>query len=87
MSESDRLSQILSKITPDRLRSIVGQLVSQRPAARREGLSLHDIIAAFAAGAEWGSGREEWRAQLRIKAAIIETLSQMPDLGYAEGDA
>ena len=87
MTTEGTLERILSQVTPDHVRALVLARVRESPADAASGVSLLTLIDLLCQGADLGSGREGWSAQLALKAAIRAAVVLLPDLRYVEGDA
>lgn len=87
MSIQDVVEEILSELTPARLRKVILDMVEERCIDGPAGLSLFRVVDALAGARDLGSGAEGWRARIKIKGAVIEMLDQVPEMKYVEGDA
>jgi hypothetical protein len=87
VSSQQTLEQILTGLTPKRLREIILDLSSKQTADTREGVSVHFIMDAVAQGVNLYDGPEGWEAQLRFKKAIQDAVALIPGMRYMEGDA
>jgi len=81
------LQQIIAKLTPERLREIIFDIAKSQAIGSRSGVSLPFILDALAEGFDLGTGAEGWRAQLRLRRAIMATVALIPGMQYVEGDA
>jgi hypothetical protein len=84
---SSRLQPILATLTPDRLAALVHELAARQPARARDNVSVLDIQEELLQGRDLGSPAEAWEAQLALKRAIADTIAQIPDMEYVEGDS
>ena len=87
MSITETVEQILADLAPDKLQAIIMGLSSTRAADDRAGVPLPAIIDALTGPEGLGEGPEAWRAQLKLKQAIKETVAQIPGMRYIEGDS
>ena len=87
MNRQVALNDILSGLTPERLKEIVLGIAKTRPVHDRSGVSLPSIVDDLTRGVDLGTGAEAWAAQLKLKQAIIETVALIPGMQYVEGDA
>lgn len=78
---------LLASLTPARVREVVLGIAAAKPAARQTGVSMPDVVDGALIGVELAEGPDGWRARMRVKAAIVAALAEVPGLTYVEGDA
>jgi len=87
MSQESKLQQVLSELTPARLRDLLLNLAAQQSPELRSSVALPAILEALGGGLNLDEGPEGWRAQLALRRAIRETVAQIPRMRYVEGDS
>ncbi len=79
---ADRLSEIISQLTPERLREVILGLSAGQPQENRSGVSLESIVGALAAEADLGEGSARFRSYQRLKQAIQDGVAQNQGMKY-----
>ena len=79
---TDRLSQIISQLTPEHLREVIIGLAEGQPPENRSGVSLESIVGALATETDLGGGSARFRSYQRIKQAIQDGVAQIPGMRY-----
>jgi len=87
MGANEVIDQILGSLSPSVLRERVTRLADLQPRNARSDVSLLTLMTALTEGEDLGAGSEAWSAQLRLRRAIIETISQVDGMCFVEGDS
>ncbi|MFH1086156.1 MAG: hypothetical protein V1772_10385 [Chloroflexota bacterium] len=87
MTVSETVDRILASLTSERLREIILDLSAAQAADTRSAVSVPDVAAVVAGGADLGVGADEWAAQMRLKRAIKELVGGLAGMRYVEGDS
>ena len=83
----DPLRRILDGLTAERLRTLILDLAKLRPAGDHSGVPLPAIMDSLTEGLDLGAGSKGWRAELKLRTAIIDRVAMIPGMEYVEGDS
>ena len=87
MEANPRLRSVLEGLTPEALAALVRELAAGQPAGARSDVPVTMLMERLLRGVDLGSPAEAWAAQLTLKEAIAQTVAQIPDMEYVEGDS
>jgi hypothetical protein len=79
---TDRLSEIISRLTPERLQEVILGLADSQPPENRSGVSLETILGALVTKGDLGEGRGRSKGYQRLKQAIQDGVAQIPGIKY-----
>ena len=74
-------------LTPDSLRTLLNQLVTDRPAGARDHVEVSAVMERLLGGMPLPGGAAGWQARTRLQRAIAATAAETPGVKYVEGDA
>lgn len=79
---TDRLSQIISQLTPGHLREVIIGLAEGQPSENRSGVGVESILGVLATGMDLGEGRARSRGYQRLKQAVQDGVGQISGMRY-----
>ena len=78
------LDEMLSTLTPERLRQLITQMADQQPPGERAGVDVNSIVGRLITECGIGPGSERSRAYSRLVEALKANVALIGGIKYVE---